>query len=105
MANTIMQGTTPTFVLTLPNTIDLTTAQNVYVTFEQGSQNSLTKKGEELVVYANQVEVYLSQKETLKFKEGDVLMQMNWTFNNGKRAATYKVKLDWDYNLLRREVQ
>ena len=56
MAVRTMQGTTPTFVLTLPDTVDLTEAQNVYVTFSQGSQNSITKSGDALVVSAHEVD-------------------------------------------------
>lgn len=37
------QGTTPTFTLTVPETVDLTTAHNVYVTFAQGHKK-LTKR-------------------------------------------------------------
>lgn len=105
MAVKTMQGTTPTFVLTLPDTVDLTEAQNVYVTFNQGSQNSLTKTGNDIVVSAHQVDVYMAQKDTLQFRNGTVLIQMNWTFSGGQRAATNVVSLDWDANLLKKVVK
>lgn len=105
MAVRTMQGTTPTFVLTLPDTVDLTEAQNVYVTFSQGSQNSLTKSGNDLAVSAHQVDVYMTQKDTLQFRDGIVLIQMNWTFSGGERAATNVVSLNWDANLLKKVVK
>ena len=105
MAVRTMQGTTPTFILTLPDTVDLTEAQNVYVTFSQGSQNSLTKSGNDIAVSAHQVDVYMTQKDTLRFRNGTVLIQMNWTFSGGERAATNVVSLDWDENLLQSVVK
>lgn len=100
-----MQGTTPTFVLTLPDTVDLTEASNVYVTFRQGSQNALTKTGDDLIVYAHEVNVYMTQKDTLQFTNGAVYVQMNWTYSDGQRAATNVVKIDWDENLLKAVVK
>lgn len=105
MGNNTMQGTTPTFVLTLPETVDLTEARNVYVTFRQGSQNALTKTGDDLIVYAHEVDVYMTQKDTLQFRDGIVLVQMNWTFSGGQRAATNIVELNWDENLLKKVVK
>ena len=105
MAVRTMQGTTPTFVLTLPDTVDLTEAENIYVTFSQGSQNSITKSGDDLAVFAHQVDVYMTQKDTLQFRDGIVLIQMNWTFSGGQRAATDVVKIEWDENLLKKVVQ
>lgn len=99
-----MQATTPTFSLILPETVDLTEAENVYVTFQQGS-NILTKTGEELDVSAHQVDVYLSQHETLQFGQGVVDLQMNWTFSGGQRAATENAKIDWVANLLKKVVR
>lgn len=95
------KGTTPTFTLTLPEEVDLTTAQNVYVTFEKGKKE-LRKTGDDLVVTAHQVEVYLSQEETLSFPSGDVALQLNWTYQDGgmiKRAASNIVSVSMKTNL------
>lgn len=95
------KGTTPTFTLTLPQEVDLTTAQNVYVTFEKGKKE-LRKTGNDLVVTAHQVEVYLSQEETLSFPSGDVALQLNWTYQDGgkiKRAASNIVSVSMKTNL------
>ena len=95
------KGTTPTFTLTLPNDVDLTIADNIYVTFEKGKKE-LRKTGADLVVTAHIIEVYLTQEETLSFPSGDVALQVNWTYTQGgvkKRAATEIVKVNMRTNL------
>ena len=96
----IIQGVTPTFTLTVPETIDLTEAQNVYATFSQ-SKTSLTKSGSDLTVREHEVDVYLSQAETLAFQKGIVSVQLNWTYADGSRGATWKKGIEWDENLLK----
>lgn len=95
------KGTTPTFTLTLPDEVDLTIAQNVYVTFEKGDRE-LRKTGTDLVVTEHQIDVFLSQEETLSFPSGDVALQVNWTYLDGgvtKRAASNIVKVNMKTNL------
>ena len=83
-------GTTPTFTLTFDDdNLDLTSAQNVYVTFHSANKaSSLTKTGEDLVVEEKSIAVYLTQEETLAFYEGDVEIQANWTSATGGRCAS-----------------
>lgn len=84
----VPRGTTPTFTLTFTdNALDLTTASEVYVTFSENG-NILTKKGDDLTVAAKQIQVYLTQAETLAFKVGTVEVQANWTYSTGDRAAS-----------------
>lgn len=83
----VVRCTTPTFTLTFPETVDLTEADNVYVTFTSGS-NILTKTGNALDVSAHEVSVYLTQAETFSFDTGVVEIQVNWTVNNGNRIAS-----------------
>ena len=101
----MVRGTTPTFVLTISdNTIDLTEALNVYVTFKQNA-TVINKKGEDIVVTAHQVDVYLSQKETLKFVEGSLEIQLNWTYVNGERACSNITTIDVEKNLIGSELK
>ena len=95
----IIQGVTPTFTLTVPDTVDLTQALNVYATFSQG-MNAITKTGEDITVAAHAVDVYLSQEESLSFVKGVVMVEMNWTYADGSRCATKKASVEWDDNLL-----
>lgn len=84
----IARGTTPTFTLSFDDEgLDLTRARNVYATFEQGG-TQITKTGEDLVIGAKTVEVYMTQEETLSFKAGSVDVQVNWTSAGGKRASS-----------------
>lgn len=95
----MIRGTTPTFILTIDDdNVDLTEASNVYVTFKQNLRE-VTKTGSDLVISAQQVEVYMSQEETLSFGTGMVSVQMNWTYDGGKRACTNIVRVDIGENL------
>lgn len=92
----MVRGTTPTFILTLQDA-DLTNT-NVYVTFKQ-DELLLTKSGSDLSIEQNVVSVYLSQEETLKFQRGNLYIQVNWTFDNGKRACSEVALVKVDNNL------
>jgi len=83
----IVRGTTPTFTLTFPDTVDLTEADNVYVTFTSGDI-VMTKTGTDLDVTAHEISVYLTQEETFSFGIGNIEIQANWTVNNGNRIAS-----------------
>lgn len=99
------RATTPTFRHTFKEQdLDLTEANNVYVTYRQGSK-ALTKTGEDIEVEPKQVTVYLSQKETLMFKAGTVQAQVNWTGAGGKRAASKIKGIELEDNLLDKVVE
>lgn len=95
----IIQGVTPTFTLTLPESVDLTVAKGVYATFSQ-SKTSLTKTADSLTIRAHEVDVYLTQAETLSFQKGRVMVELNWTYDDGSRGASEKKGIEWDDNLL-----
>lgn len=88
----ISRGTTPTYILTLPDDIDLTTANHVIVTFsETNYKKIIEKKDDELTISEHEIQVYLTQEETLQFPVSAILVQVNFTFNEGgkmKRLAT-----------------
>lgn len=81
-----MQGLTPTISVTVPSDIDLTQAGNVYVSFKQGGK--VLKLTEGFDVSEHQVDVYLTQKQTLSFAVGTVEIMLNWTYPSGQRGAT-----------------
>lgn len=91
----MIRGTTPTFTLNIndpTNTLDLRSAQNVYVTFEQG-RHCVTKTGDDLSVQARSVSGWLTQQESLSFEAGKpATVQVNWTYldmdGTVRRAAT-----------------
>lgn len=101
----VARATTPTFIHTFTaENLDLTTANNVYVTYRQDSK-VLTKTGDDIEVEPKQVTVYLTQEETLMFKVGRLECQVNWTYANGSRAASNVKGIDLDANLLDRVVE
>lgn len=109
----IPRGTTPTFELTLES-VDLTEAYNVYVSFSPGGAVGrlnpvLTKTGDDLTVAyeddTSTVSVYLSQEETLSFGTGKVNIQLNWTYPDGSRAASEIATFSLLTNLLNEVVE
>lgn len=100
----MIRYTTPTVTLTLPNEVDLTTADNVYVTFAK-QDGVITKTGEDLTVSAHQVEVALTQRETATFKGARVAIQVNWTYSGGQRACSNIAFAEVGENLLDKVVE
>ena len=101
----VPQFTTPTFTLTFTDQgLDLTQAQNVYVTFRSGC-NVITKSGEALTVGEKTIGVYLDQNDTGKFKVGTLDIQANWTTGEGGRAASEVVHYAITEQLLKRVIE
>lgn len=95
----VPRGTTPTLTLVFSDPeIDLTTASDVYVTFQFGG-TPLTKSTEDLVITEKTIEVFLSQTETLAFPTGPVEIQANW-MKGGKRAASEVIQYYFTKQLL-----
>lgn len=80
-----MQGLTPTIIVMLPESIDLMQAAHVYPTIKQGG-NVIRISTFEFT--ARQVDIYLSQEDTLALSPGSAEIQLNWTYSDGQRAAT-----------------
>ena len=99
----IPRGTTPIFTLTFTD-VDLTGAAHVYVTFKQGGR-ILTKSDADLTVTATNIEVGLTQEETLMFNVGNVQIQANWTLANGSRTASEVVNYALTKQLLAKVVE
>lgn len=100
----MVQATTPTFVLTIQDEIDLGEAQNVYFSLRQGSY-VLQKTGESMTIDGNTVSIYLDQEETLPFKEGVAELQLNWTYQDGSRACSVIKKIEVEENLLKKVIE
>ena len=101
------KGTTPTFILTLPQDVDLSIASNVYVSFAKNNGGAIEKTGDDLIVNGNVVNVFLTQKETLSFTN-EVSVQINWTYQEGsvvKRACTEIKTIDVSDNLISRAIE
>ena len=99
----MIRGTTPTFVLNLEtDTIDLTEANNVYISLETDSVEMLKQNGDEGVeIQPHQISVYLTQAETLQFAEkSKIEIQVNWTYANGSRGCTDIARVSVGRNLV-----
>jgi hypothetical protein len=99
----LYEGTTPTLTFTFPDTVDLSDARNVYITFSDSYEKMLfTKTGDALVIDVNKAGVFLDQEETLSFPK-DVVIQVNWTYDDNptKRACSNKVKIKSISNLIK----
>ena len=98
------RGTTPTYTFILPDTVDLSLATKIYVTFAQIDETEImTKTDADLVVSENTVEVYLTQEETLSFPNGQIKVQINWLYEEQgkvKRACSEKVMITAKKNLI-----
>ena len=97
----VPQFTTPTFTLTFTEQgLDLTQAQKLFVTIQQGL-HKLTKSMEDLDVGEKTIGVYLSQEETGSFTIGKVKFQANWLTNSNKRIASEIITYDITEQLLK----
>lgn len=88
------RGTTPTITFTFED-FDPTTAAKIIVTFSNGLELS----GEDLDVSADSISCWLSQAQSLQMPRGNVSVQINFLFADGKRAATEIKTINWDRNL------
>lgn len=91
----MVRGTTPTYIFKLPEDVDLSEAESVYVTFANKQfQTLLTKRDDDLDISENSVSVFLNQEETLMMPKGTVNIQLNWLYSDlgvTKRACS-KIK-------------
>lgn len=94
----MVQATTPTFILTLPDTVDLTQANHIVWTLEQG-KSKISKSDDDLTFDAHTVTVSLTQEETLRLAKGTAQMQLNWSYADGSRACSNIANVPVDPNL------
>lgn len=106
----MIPGTTPTLTLRVrDDSLDLGLAETVYFTLSQGA-TVITKDSRDMVIDGNVVQVWLSQKDTLRLRVGKADIQLNWTYNQNvgnthKRNATRIKGIDITKQLLMRVVE
>lgn len=96
----MVQATTPTFILTLPSTIDLSTAEHVVFSVEQDFV-SIHKDESDMTINANVVTVALDQNDTVSLSKGAAKIQLNWTYSDGSRAASEVKTIEIAENLFK----
>jgi hypothetical protein len=107
----MIQGTTPTFELTINgDSVDLTKANAVVVTITQGC-NEISLTGEDLeITDRNAISCYLPQATSLTLVgDATARIQVNWTYpdpNGGedRRAATTIQTIQIGDNLLKQVI-
>ena len=92
------RGTTPTYELTFPEDIDFTQADSIIVTFSEPDYDVILEMtGAEVEISENNVlSLYLTQEQTLLFTTATVLLQVNWTYQEGgntRRCASDIAKI------------
>ena len=103
----VIRGTTPFFYLFLED-VDLTNAQKIYVTIGQ-SLVRVTLEPDRLIVTADATGTYiafsLTQEETLKFRDGDAVVQAKFIDADGHVGGTTIEKIDIYRALLERVIE
>lgn len=95
----LIRGVTPTFTFIAPEGLDMTLPSQIWVTFSTPDEREiLTKKGDELDVEEDRINVFLSQDETLKFTR-TILVQINWMYEDNTREASEKITINTESNL------
>lgn len=88
------RGSTSATTLTVPDSLDLTAAKAVYVTFAQGSKLLTKKTGDAgLDIEAHTIRVRMTQEETLGFAVGPVEVQLRWLMPDGTADSTEVAKV------------
>ena len=97
----ILQATTPSFILTIPNSVDLSVMNNLCFSIKQNDNVIIHKFLDSLSVDGQTVSVFLTQLETLQLAAGQAKIQLNWLYPDGTRGATREVVITVLDNLLK----
>lgn len=106
----MITATDPIVAITVPDSVDLTEKQEIFVAFKQNGKNetSITKflsSGGITIIDAHHMHVELTQAETLQFSPNRQLtIQANWINPDGKREATKSAFMWVDENLVPRVI-
>lgn len=81
------RGTTPTHIF--ETSIDLTQAQIIFITYQQGDKTVVEKTIEDITVEPDKLTVTLTQAETLEFdRHKNVRIQCRAKFEDGTAIAS-----------------
>jgi hypothetical protein len=97
----ILQATTPTFIITVPNYIDLSTVDNLCFSLKQNNNVLIHKYMDSLAVDGQTVSVFLTQLDTLQLSAGQATIQLNWLYGDGTRGGTREEVITVLDNLLK----
>lgn len=89
----IIIGTTPTVRIILDDGVFFSTDENIIATIKQGSRTSVIPM-RRIAIEGNIVFVFLEQRDTIRFREGDATLQLNWVYEDGTRGAICQVDIE-----------
>lgn len=88
----IRRGTTP--LNTFEVDVDLTGAEVIYITYKQNGQTVIEKTKDDCTITATQIEVELTQEETLAFILGKTVeVQIRARYSSGNAIASNIIKV------------
>lgn len=90
------KGTTPTYCLQFSG-VDFTEADNIVVTISDNTEHTILELTPE--VTETDLTFELTQQQTLAMPSTPCLLQVNWTYGEGKRACSNIVKINFRNNL------
>lgn len=81
------RGTTPTLIFNVD--MDLTSAEELFITFRQDDRTIVEKTKDECVVETDKITMYLTQEDTLAFSSASrIRVQIRARFDNGDAFAS-----------------
>jgi len=86
----IIRGTTPTNYFDVD--LDLTEADVIYITYEQNDEVVFEKQKSDITITPERLSVELTQEDTLKLDDGEVLIQIRARLSDGTAVASNIVK-------------
>ena len=86
----ILRGTTPTNYFNVD--LDLTEAASIYITYAQNDDVVFEKEKSDITITPERLSVMLTQEDTLKLDEGEVLIQIRARLSDGTAVASNIVK-------------
>lgn len=98
----IIIGTTPTVVIEIEGeSVDLSGVTEFLATIEQSSIVAVIE-AQRVEVEGNYLSVSLRQEDTLRFREGEATMQVNWKYPDGLRGAIEQMDIEFLPNSYRK---
>lgn len=86
-------GTTPTVIIEIEGEVNFNGTESFLATIEQGSL-TVNIEAERVAVDGNYVSIELRQQDTLRFREGDAIVQVNWNYPDGTRGAIEQMEIE-----------
>ncbi|MDY4000003.1 MAG: hypothetical protein SOY73_13105 [Blautia sp.] len=82
------RGTTPIHTFTFPTDVDLESMSVIFISYTQDGRVVVEKGKDDLEVVGNQIRIYLTQEDTLKFAPGTVKIQLRSRTYDGRAVAS-----------------